>query len=835
MPRRCSFLRFRFARRAALTGGLAGLAGACGSNGLVTLDPGPDASVLGDRPTRDGGVGTACDALHVCRSGLTCADGACAPAHDQADGAPCVIGAECVAGEYCGPARTCAAAGAGDDGASCHGDGECAAGERCVIVGLAAVCRAEGKVDVGGACATSVDCFAGLTCTAGACLALPASAGVTPLAASSWKGVECTDVAGPTVAYFDVPRALSAGAAGDADFFRLPFPNDIRTKNGHPDLNGFPTPGREGLGFDLVDRYARDLEQSADGFSVYPTVTLRFSASTDFDSLKASGVLEWVELDPATGGGTPISFGWGATTGRGAYVCANTLSARPAPGQPLKPGSTYAFILRTGAVDASKNAIAPSPDLVALLAASPPADAALAQAYATYKPLRDYAAKTGGAAKIVNATVFTVGHPALTASGLAAAVAAAPSPTPSAWTLCGSGAPSPCPQAAGDRACGAPDPAFDEIHALVTLPIFQSGTAPYATPSNGGDIAVDATGTPVVQRTEEVCMSISVPKTAMPAAGFPLVIYAHGTGGSFRSHVTDGVAALLATARDASGAAVPMAVIGIDQVQHGPRRGGSNERPQNLFFNFANPLAARGNVLQAAADQASLVRFVAGLFVPTSVAGRPVAFASAAFWGHSQGATAGALALPYVSGIRGAVLAGEGGSFVDAIVAKRNPVDVADVAPAALADDVVNAYHPVLGLLQNALDPADPLSYARALAAKPIAPGRAKHVFQPHGTRDSYTPTATQVAYALAAQLGLAAPPPTTTAPDGMGTVTPTPVPASGNLADGAARVTAFVREYTPNGYDGHFVAFRDPAAQKDIAAFLAAVVSGKIPSVGQP
>src|SRR5205085_6096777 len=119
------------------------------------------------------------------------------------------------------------------------------------------------------------------------------------------------------------------------------------------------------------------------------------------------------------------------------------------------------------------------------------------------------------------------------------------------------------------------------------------------------------------QRDEDVCMAVTVPKGTMPANGWPVVVYAHGTGGSFRSHINEGIAKSLAQAG--------IAVIGIDQVQHGPRRNGSMKSPNDLFFNFTNPGAARGNPLQGAADQLSLVKLARDLDLaagssPTSAA-----------------------------------------------------------------------------------------------------------------------------------------------------------------------------------------------------------------------
>src|SRR5204863_4829258 len=98
---------------------------------------------------------------------------------------------------------------------------------------------------------------------------------------------------------------------------------------------------------------------------------------------------------------------------------------------------------------------------------------------------------------------------------------------------------SPCPDVTGTRACGNGTVDYDEYHALVSVPIFQKGTAPYL--DAGGDI--DSSH---VLRTEKVCAALTVPKKAAPAAGFPVAVFAHGTGGNFRDHVRNEVAGALA-------------------------------------------------------------------------------------------------------------------------------------------------------------------------------------------------------------------------------------------------------------------------------------------------
>jgi hypothetical protein len=283
-------------------------------------------------------------------------------------------------------------------------------------------------------------------------------------------------------------------------------------------------------------------------------------------------------------------------------------------------------------------------------------------------------------------------------------------------------------------------------------------------------------------------------------------------------------------------AAIGVAVLGIDQVEHGTRRGASQDSPDNLFFNFANPAAARGNPLQGAADQLSLVRFATGFDLPAAASPTQaeIKVGPLAFWGHSQGATAGGIAMPYTAGVTGAIMSGQGASLMDALVTKTNPVDIAGVLPVVLEDPKVDINHPVLSLLQGDLGLVDPLNHAAALVASPLAAANQKHVFQPYGQRDTYAPPVTQETYAITAQLGEAMSPSGVT-PDMFLPTAPLAVPAGGNVTVNGVTLTALLRQYVPGStYDGHFVAYDNPTAEADVDAFIAACVAGKTPMVGQ-
>lgn len=817
-------------RRAVLLGGglvAVGLAGFAGCK----FDLGPPVTYEGGGPGLGGmgnlpvgrGVGEDCS-TDACRPGLECVDEVCQPGGSTPLGGACVIAAECVAESQC-VAGVCVPAGDGDVGDACTSDVSCQSGLRCGLVGLTAVCVAAGDADLGQSCARHEECFAGLYCADGAC-SLPEP----PLGVPLWSGAECEEPSdGPVRAYFEVPGAADAD---EGDFFRLPFPNDIRLDGDRPDLTGFPTPGPDLLGKDLVKLYVEKLEAQGDRWGANGSVLFRFSGAFDFDSLRfADGKRPVVLVDLTTSdpvGGLGVS--WGGGEGRTKYVCPNWLSVNAGLGAPLRAGHTYAVWISDDARAADGSTVERSPHFEAMLDDAEPQDEALAAAHRAYAPLRAYLdAHSIPTSSLVNAAVFTVGDTLDPMEKLAAAVEDAPVPSASSWVRCDEGVESPCAQASDSRACGSGTGEYDEYHALVSLPIFQKGEAPYL--ESGGGISGS------VVREEDVCMALTVPKGEMPEDGWPLVIFAHGTGGSFRSHVRPEVAGALASATPR------FAVLGIDQVQHGPRRGSSMESPENLFFNFLNPDAARGNPLQGAADQLALYRFAAALDLTAQQTGGEAIRVDGArilFFGHSQGSTHGSLMLP-LSQFAGAVLSGNGGSLVRALLTKTNPVNLAAALPLILQDPTrqgtlaMQEGHPVLSLLQQWIDPAEPLNFARAVAREPLASQTPKHVLQTFGLGDTYSPPQTLSAYALASELALA-PHPSGVDPKGSDVIpglTPSNAPVSENVTVDDQSVTAVVRQYTPPaGSDGHFVVFDVPAANQDVVSFLSSLANGVSPSV---
>ena len=232
--------------------------------------------------------------------------------------------------------------GDGEAGDSCASDVDCMSGLRCGIVGFGTQCVPEGNGDVGDSCTTSADCYGGLACADGACITPPP--GAPGFGLPSFAGVACASGSSdPVRAYFEVPGATPAGDEGD--FFRLPFPNDVRLTGGAPDLDGFPTPGNDLLGFDPVQIYVDAIEANETGWGAYPTVVFRFSSPIDFQSFRQEeggpSPVVWVDITPgAPELGDSVGLRWFASEGRGKYVWRELVRGCAARGVGRSPPAT---------------------------------------------------------------------------------------------------------------------------------------------------------------------------------------------------------------------------------------------------------------------------------------------------------------------------------------------------------------------------------------------------------------------------------------------------------------------------------------------------------------
>jgi fermentation-respiration switch protein FrsA (DUF1100 family) len=764
----------------------------------------------------DGGAGDVCTLNDQCTSGFVCAGGHCALPGSVGVGGSCSATRDCGTGLYCSEVGVCGPVGGGQVGDACSTGADCEKGLDCVLTGFSGSCEAAGTGDLGASCQQSTDCIAGLVCgTDGLCD--PVITAYPP-----FEGVSCGADENPFRVYWQVPRPT----ARLADFYRLPFPNDARINDdGTLDLSDFPRPGKSLLGVDIVDLYATALSEDFDGFSTVAPVTFRFSSELDFASLGTNGAnIHYVDItDPQDSGfGADRGRNFSYDTGQHKFVCQNALVVGNSPNDPLEPGHTYAVYMTTAIQSSGGEAPAIDPDLAAVLGGTQPTDPILAKVWTRYGNFRTYLTTNSIApTSIAGAAVLTAADAPARAEKLAAAVTGGALPQLTDLTLCDGQTTSPC-DGDGDRHCGDSSGSFWEIQGRFTEPNFQAGTLPYETPADGGAIQWDGSGDPVAQGTSAVCFALTIPKTTMPSGGWPLVIHAHGTGGSFEDGINSGIAGALATT------STPMATLTYDGIGHGERRGSSTRSPDSLVFNVINPRAARDNHRQGAVDVIQALRIAqVAPFAVTGITGS-ISFDAARtyFFGHSQGSNVGIPGVAVSPDAQAAIFSGAGSNLTKGILTKTSPVN-AKAGLELLLGDSLGGGEPVMVLWQTFFDGIDPLNFDRLLVTAPPPGVPSKHVFMTWSATDTFAPKDTLTATAQVMGLLQAEPVIESIAP-----VDSRPVTNDRTGGDGVARTAAVFQYDTDGSYDGHFVSTQNPAAVADWKAFLTSLAAGGVPNV---
>ena len=617
----------------------------------------------------------------------------------------------------------------------------------------------------------------------------------------------------PTTAIFDLPRGAPL-----ADWYDLPYPNDLRVNpDGTTDITDYP----QGNLSDVLPL----LMQNTKGLSTNGAIFFRVDQPLDkatlpktpADTVVSGASVFLVDIDPASpaiGERVPVKLKLDAIGGP--FITAPDLGLLPYPGFPLRPLTKYAAVMTTGLHGLDGGPVLASPDFLAVMADTPTTDVAVMTARTVYAPLKAWLDSNKiPRSTVVDAAVFTTGDPvSLMQKARQVIYASVAAPTAAALAV-----------------KDAAPPGYTEyVGTYSPVPIFQSGTTPYNKPSLGGGIKVDASGTPILDHTMTLRFSISVPKATMPTAGWPIVLYAHGTGGDYESYVNDGTAAALAQVTDPTNGSSTghFAVLAIDQVVHGPMRDPAGLSPDGLFFNVNNFVAARDNVRQGGIDYFQLVRLVQS-FSYTMPDGALVKLDpnNVYYMGHSQGGLTGPGFLAFEPNVKAAILSGAGGNLIESLLTKTQPVDITQFVFVLLRDPNLDEFEPALSLLEAFIEPGDPTNYGRYIFREPPTGQSPKDVFQTEGFIDHYAPIQTIEAFGTSMGVQpfnpLIAPIAGTTL-RGLAPLNP---PVSNNLTIGGVPVTAVIGQYkAPPGDDGHFVIFDVPQATSAYTNFLASKVA---------
>ena len=655
-----------------------------------------------------------------------------------------------------------------------------------------------------------------------------------------------------------VSGLFQLGSGTDKGYFALPFPNELRlTSAGKIDIGDL---GKDQV--PLMKIYFDEVAKNpTGGFALSGAVFFRFDGviaktclpASAADTLKPGSTVALVNVDKASSGyGERIPVQTKITRDAGRLIGKHSLAVLPIPGFPLRPGTLYAALLTDGMCDEVGAPIMAAADVLQLLASNKPTEARLVAAHATYAPLRAYL-DDKGITGLVSATLFRTGKPTEVARLAREVVMGLPAPTAESVVVRYDGV------------------NYYELQGTYKAPNFQSGTTPFMNLADGGSIKMDSAGKPVVAFTESMRFALSIPKEGkMPTNGWPMVLYAHGTGGSYRTFVTNYTAEKLAAVKDSTGHDLAnIAVVGIDQNLHGPRAGGI-DAPEITFFNFQNPAASVHNVVQAGVDNYSLLRMIKG-FTATSVPWSSKASKKGSvtftpgikfdptkiyFMGHSQGGLTGPVALAFEPEIKAAVMSGAGGGAMYSLLEKTAPTPIRTVLELALGEPA-DQFHPFLSLLQGLLEPADPNNYARLMIKDPPQGRAPLHLLLTEGLVDHYTPTMTTEALAVAAGVPQVGTVHQKVAAMELAGLKPEAGPVSGNLTVQGKSVTGGLVQFkappakpaksctadadcSGSGYcgagqclqDGHFVVFQVSAARDMVSRFFGTMARDGTPTI---
>jgi hypothetical protein len=189
----------------------------------------------------------------------------------------------------------------------------------------------------------------------------------------------------------------------------------------------------------------------------------------------------------------------------------------------------------------------------------------------------------------------------------------------------------------------------------------------------------------------------------------------------------------------------------------GGRRNLAGWDEQTAIFNLLNPVAMRDNVRQSALELVLFAHALDALLLDASAcdgASPEVRVdPSPVLIGHSTGATIAPLAAAASPRFDAMVLSGAGSSWVRQVVYKESPAPLRSLAEILFEYWPARTLHehdPMLGLLQWAGEPADPMVYAPDL--------RDRHVLVFQGVVDTYIPPPIANPTALSLGLDLAGP-----------------------------------------------------------------------------
>ncbi|MEO8874533.1 MAG: hypothetical protein ABI461_03015, partial [Polyangiaceae bacterium] len=322
------------------------------------------------------------------------------------------------------------------------------------------------------------------------------------------------------------PPPIGTSAAFDIEadftspdhFYDFPYPSDLRlSPTGGPIASAFPNPASNHLVSGL-----QKIVGDRSGFPVISVAYFHFTAPLadrspeDVITADPTSPILLMDVDAKSDERGKLFPVVAVTMPTDNYTADNVLGVAPRPGIVLKPKRAYAFVIRRELKDQAGALLGVAPTLGNLASGGTPSSAHGAAAKTSFDPLWATLKQIHlDASDVAAATVFTTGDVVADLSALSEKIAQKYPSTITDLVI------NPTGGATNDRMC--------EVLGKISLPQFQGGTPPFDT---DGLFVSGADGLPIVQRTETVPVAITLPKgQPMPADGYPLLLFLHGSGG----------------------------------------------------------------------------------------------------------------------------------------------------------------------------------------------------------------------------------------------------------------------------------------------------------------
>ncbi|HEY4178609.1 MAG TPA: hypothetical protein VGM90_17295 [Kofleriaceae bacterium] len=631
----------------------------------------------------------------------------------------------------------------------------------------------------------------------------------------------------------DPANTVAFDLTGGDELFAMPYPSDLRLKDDHTiDLATFPNPRQLPIVKDLLSSAAEH-----HGFPVMPIAYFRFTGEApahDIASVISADVgqdallLDIDATSPEKGALYPLVA---YTLPKDGFTGEGLVAVAPRPGAVLRPGTTYAFVLKK----AFAAGVTP-PTAFEELATGGGDE----KAKALYAPLWPELDEIGVAKKdVLVATVFTTGDAVRDMQTLSDLVRLHRTPTVDNLAI--------------DTEHGVNHPDVCVLAGTITYPQFQKGVQPFSTE---GRFDINPELGPVQQGEMTVPVRITIPKGVMPSSGWPLWQYVHGSGGASFDIVDEGYN----TTADSGAMAGegPGVVVG--------RRGiatAASAMPVNperlvgadaqAYLNFNNLAALPYTFQQGVFEQRLFLDALLALQVTPAMlngcgATLPAGHTFGTFdsehvmlGGHSMGGMYTNMIGAVERRFQILTPFGAGGFWNLMILDTEVVANGRELLAGILGVDgeTLTFTHPVLAMLGTGWEVAEPGASMARIARRPLENTKARSVYEPVGLDDRYFPNAVYDAAALAYgnnESGEIVWPGTQDAlkTEGLGGILSYPVKQNRTNADG--KTTSVVVQYSDGGLvDAHQIYRQLPEVRFQYSCFLASYLRDGVPTVFAP